>query len=152
VPRKKSSSSDSLRTWFGRNNGKGWVNCKTGGPCGRSDRSKGGYPACRPTMAQCKSKSAKSAAKRKTSKQRVNWKGKKWWQKVWSITFEMAQSIKVQLTKTPKAKSCLGQDTRQTANTFTTWKICQRQRRRKLGKSNGWTWSSFWDQRSVSNV
>jgi len=77
VPRKKSSSSDSLRTWFGRNKGKGWVNCKTGGPCGRSDRSKGAYPACRPTMAQCKSKSAKSAAKRKTSKKRVNWKGKK---------------------------------------------------------------------------
>ena len=60
---KKSSSSDSLRKWFGRNKGKGWVNCKTGGPCGRSDRTKGGYPACRPTMAQCKSKAAKSAAK-----------------------------------------------------------------------------------------
>jgi hypothetical protein len=28
-------------------------------------------------MAQCKSKSAKSAAKRKTSAKRVNWKGKK---------------------------------------------------------------------------
>ena len=71
---KKSSSSDSLRKWFGRNKGKGWVNCETGGPCGRSDRTKGAYPACRPTMAQCKSKSAKSAAKSKTSAKRVNWK------------------------------------------------------------------------------
>jgi hypothetical protein len=75
---KKSSSSDGLRKWFGRNKGKGWVNCKTGGPCGRKSRKSGGsYPACRPTMAQCKSKSAKSAAKRKTSAKRVNWKGKK---------------------------------------------------------------------------
>jgi hypothetical protein len=79
VPRKKSSG-NSLKDWFGQNKGKGWVDCKTGKPCGRKDRtakSKRGYPACRPTMAQCKSKSAKSAAKRKTSKKRVNWKGKK---------------------------------------------------------------------------
>jgi hypothetical protein len=33
---------------------KGWINCKTGGPCGRKDTSKGSYPACRPTKAQCK--------------------------------------------------------------------------------------------------
>lgn len=77
--RKKSSSSDSLRKWFGRNKGKGWVDCKTGKPCGRKSRtsSKRGYPACRPTMAQCKSKTAKAAAKRKTSAKRVNWKRKK---------------------------------------------------------------------------
>ena len=31
------------------------------------------YPACRPTMAQCK----KSVAKRKTGYGRVNWKGRK---------------------------------------------------------------------------
>ncbi len=61
---------NSLKTWFSQNNGKGWVNCKTGGPCGRKDRTKGAYPACRPTMAQCK----KGPAKRKTSKRRVSWK------------------------------------------------------------------------------
>ena len=77
---KKSSSGNSLKDWFGQNKGKGWVDCKTGKPCGRKSRtakSKRGYPACRPTMAQCKSKSAKSAAKSKTSAKRVNWKGKK---------------------------------------------------------------------------
>ena len=80
VPRKrKSSTSGGLRAWFGQNKGKGWVDCKTGKPCGRKSRTKTkrGYPACRPTMAQCKSKSAKSAAKKKTSAKRVNWKGKK---------------------------------------------------------------------------
>ena len=80
VPRKrKSSTSGGLREWFGQNKGKGWVDCKTGKPCGRKKRTGGkrGYPACRPTMAQCKSKTAKSAAKRKTSAKRVNWKGKK---------------------------------------------------------------------------
>lgn len=61
---------NSLRTWFSQNKGTGWVNCKTGGPCGRKDRSKGAYPACRPTMAQCK----KGPMKRKTSKKRVSWK------------------------------------------------------------------------------
>lgn len=77
--KRKSSSSDSLRQWFGRNKGKGWVDCKTGKPCGRKSRTKTkrGYPACRPTMSQCKSKAAKSATKRKTSSTRINWKGKK---------------------------------------------------------------------------
>lgn len=67
---------NSLKTWFSQNNGKGWVDCKTGKPCGRKSRtkSKRGYPACRPTMAQCKSSKAKAAAKKKTSKKRVNWK------------------------------------------------------------------------------
>jgi len=76
---KKSSTSGGLREWFSQNKGKGWVDCKTGKPCGRKSRtkSKRGYPAGRPTMAQCKSKSAKAAAKRKTSKKRVSWKGKK---------------------------------------------------------------------------
>ena len=79
MPRKKSSTSGGLREWFGQNKGKGWVDCKTGKPCGRKSRTKTkrGYPACRPTMAQCKSKSAKTAAKKKTSAKRVNWKGKK---------------------------------------------------------------------------
>tara|TARA_B100000214_G_C23967026_1_gene628240 strand:+ start:2348 stop:2563 length:216 start_codon:yes stop_codon:yes gene_type:complete len=67
--------SDSLKKWFSRNKGKGWVDCKTGKPCGRKSRtkSKRPYPACRPTMAQCK----KSVTKKKTSKKRVNWKSKK---------------------------------------------------------------------------
>ena len=76
--RKKSSgSSDSLNKWFKRNKGKGWVNCKTGGPCGRKSKKSGGsYPACRPTMAQCKTKKGKAATKKKTSSKRVNWKKK----------------------------------------------------------------------------
>jgi len=66
-------SSDSLHKWFGRNGGKGWVDCKSGKPCGRKstgDKSRP-YPACRPTKAQCKS----NVAKKKTSSKRVNWKG-----------------------------------------------------------------------------
>ena len=43
---------NSLREWFSQNNGKGWVDCKTGKPCGRQKGEKRkGYPACRPTMA-----------------------------------------------------------------------------------------------------
>jgi len=74
VPKKrKSSTSGGLKKWFGQNKGKGWVDCKTGKPCGRKDRTstKRGYPYCRPTMAQCKSKGAKAAAKRKTSSKKV---------------------------------------------------------------------------------
>lgn len=71
-------SSDSLRKWFGRNNGRGWVDCKASKaagkfvPCGRksADKSrKSGYPACRPTMSQCTSKGMKS----KKSSKRVSW-------------------------------------------------------------------------------
>jgi len=68
--KRKSSSSDSLRQWFGRNKGKGWVDCKTGKPCGRKEGEKRGYPACRPTMAQCKKSKPKTA---KTSGKRVEW-------------------------------------------------------------------------------
>ena len=73
VPRKrKSSTSGGLREWFGKNKGKGWVDCKTGKPCGRKKRTGGkrGYPYCRPTMAQCKSKaiSARNKAKKRKSK------------------------------------------------------------------------------------
>ena len=71
-----SKTKGGLTKWFNEE----WVDVKTGKPCGRKSRtskSKRGYPACRPTMAQCKSKSAKSASKRKTSAKRVNWKGKK---------------------------------------------------------------------------
>ena len=41
---------EGLRKWFSRNQGKGWVDCKTGKPCGRKKGEKRkGYPACRPT-------------------------------------------------------------------------------------------------------
>ena len=67
---------EGLKKWFSRNQGKGWIDCKTGKPCGRKSRtkSKRGYPACRPTMAECKKKGAKAAIKKKTSKKRVDWK------------------------------------------------------------------------------
>ena len=61
-----------LRQWFAQNKGKGWVDCKTGKPCGRKT-AKGGskrpYPACRPTMAQCN-----AAKKKKTGPARISWK------------------------------------------------------------------------------
>lgn len=63
-------ASDSLKKWFDRNDGKGWIDCKTGKPCGRKKGEKRkSYPACRPTKAQCT-----SAAKKKTSSKRINWK------------------------------------------------------------------------------
>ena len=74
---RKNDGGNSLKKWFGQNEGKGWVDCKTGKPCGRSsakgdsDRS---YPACRPTMAQCKTSAAKAAMKKKNSSSRVDWK------------------------------------------------------------------------------
>ena len=76
MAKKKSSTSGGLRKWFSQNKGKGWVDCKTGKPCGRSGKKDKNrpYPACRPTKAQCK----KSVAKRKTGPARVSWKkGKK---------------------------------------------------------------------------
>ena len=75
---KKSSTGSGLKKWFGQNGGKGWVNCKTGGPCGRKSKKSGGsYPACRPTMAQCKTKAGKAATAKKTSSKKVNWKPKR---------------------------------------------------------------------------
>ena len=67
---------EGLKKWFSRNKGKGWVDCKTGKPCGRKKGEKRGYPACRPTMAECKKKGAASAIKKKTSSKRVNWQKK----------------------------------------------------------------------------
>ena len=72
---------EGLRKWFGRNQGRGWADCKASKragkfvPCGRKKASKSrstGYPACRPTVAQCN-----SAASKKTSSKRISWKGKK---------------------------------------------------------------------------
>ena len=53
---------EGLKKWFSRNKGKGWIDCKTGKPCGRKSatKSKRPYPACRPTKAQCN-----AAAKKK---------------------------------------------------------------------------------------
>jgi|TARA_R100000458_G_C8259977_1_gene235584 hypothetical protein len=58
-----------LKQWFSQNRGTGWVDCKTGKPCGRKKGEKRGYPACRPTMAQCN-----AAAKKKTGPARISWK------------------------------------------------------------------------------
>jgi len=65
--------SDSLNKWFSRNEGKGWIDCKTGKPCGRKSatKSKRAYPACRPTKAQCT-----SASKKKKGPARISWKKK----------------------------------------------------------------------------
>lgn len=61
----------SLREWFNQNDGKGWIDCKTGKPCGRSSRTDSNrpYPACRPTKSACN-----SSSKNKTSKKRISWK------------------------------------------------------------------------------
>ena len=64
-------SKNSLRDWFAKNDGKGWVDCKTGKPCGRKKGENRAYPACRPTMAQCT-----SAAKKKTGPKRISWQKK----------------------------------------------------------------------------
>jgi hypothetical protein len=73
---------EGLRKWFSRNQGKGWIDCKASKragkpvPCGRksaSERRGTGYPACRPTLAQCTSKGMRA----KKSEKRVNWRVKK---------------------------------------------------------------------------
>jgi len=66
-----------LHGWFARNDGKGWVNCRTGGPCGRDSADGGGkYPACRPTKAQCKS-AGKGPLRKKKSSKPISWTKKK---------------------------------------------------------------------------
>jgi hypothetical protein len=66
-----------LHGWFARNKGKGWVNCRTGGPCGRDNADSGGkYPACRPTKAQCKS-AGKGPLRKKKSSSPISWTKKK---------------------------------------------------------------------------
>ena len=60
---------ETLRDWFSKNKGTGWVDCKTGKPCGRKKGEKRSYPACRPTMAQCT-----SAANKKKGPKRISWK------------------------------------------------------------------------------
>lgn len=65
-----------LRGWFLRNKGRGWIDCKTGKPCGRSKAGRGTdrkYPACRPTKAQCN----KSGTRRKKTGRSISWTPKK---------------------------------------------------------------------------
>ena len=65
-------SGETLHDWFGHKQG-GWVNCRTGGPCGRKKAGRGArgkYPACRPTMSQCKS----GAVRRKKGPKTISWK------------------------------------------------------------------------------
>jgi hypothetical protein len=72
---------ENLRDWFAPHvdkegkKFKGWINCKTGGPCGRKDTSKGSYPACRATKADCEK--IKGKMYKKKSSKRVNWEKKK---------------------------------------------------------------------------
>ena len=68
--------SQGLHGWFKRNKGKGWIDCKTGKPCGRSKAGRGAkrkYPACRPTKSQCN----KAGTRRKKTGATVSWKPKK---------------------------------------------------------------------------
>jgi hypothetical protein len=64
--------SQGLHGWFARNHGKGWIDCKTGKPCGRQKGEKRkSYPACRPTMAMCNSRK-----RLKKGSKRISWKKK----------------------------------------------------------------------------
>jgi hypothetical protein len=64
---------EGLHGWFSRNRGKGWVDCKTGKPCGRQKGEKRrGYPACRPTITMCT-----SAKNKKKGSKRISWKKNK---------------------------------------------------------------------------
>ena len=68
---KKTIDEEDLHKWFSKNQGKGWVDCKTGKPCGRQKGEKRkGYPACRPTMAQCTEKGKRA----KKGPGEVDWK------------------------------------------------------------------------------
>lgn len=65
--------SNGLKEWFSQNGGTGWIDCKTGKPCGRkAGEKRKSYPACRPTKAKCN-----SAMKKKKSSKRISWKKKK---------------------------------------------------------------------------
>jgi len=57
-----------LHGWFKRGGGKGWVDCKTGKPCGRGTGERRAYPACRPTLSMCT-----SAMRKKRGSKRISW-------------------------------------------------------------------------------
>ena len=62
-----------LKGWFDRNHGKGWIDCKTGKPCGRQEGEKRkGYPACRPTKSMCT-----ASKKKKKGSKHIKWISKK---------------------------------------------------------------------------
>ncbi len=63
---------EGLHGWFSRNRGKGWIDCRTGKPCGRQEGEKRKYPACRPTKSACN----KVGTRRKKGKKRVSWEKK----------------------------------------------------------------------------
>jgi len=63
---RKTAKGAALKRWFKED----WKDVKTGKPCGRKKGEKRDYPACRPTMAQCKKSKPKTA---KTSGKRVAW-------------------------------------------------------------------------------
>ena len=67
----KKEKEQGLHGWFSRNGGKGWVDCKTGKPCGRKEGEKRAYPACRPTKSQCT-----SAKNKKTGSKNISWSKK----------------------------------------------------------------------------
>jgi hypothetical protein len=62
-----------LGKWFGEK----WVDIKTGKDCGRSgsEKSKRGYPACRPAAGAAKMTPAQKStmSKKKTGPQRKSW-------------------------------------------------------------------------------
>jgi hypothetical protein len=76
VARAGEFSKGGLAEWFGKNDGKGWVDCKTGKACGRKSSSDSDrpYPACRPTKADC---DRQKPSTKKDSSKRVDWEKKK---------------------------------------------------------------------------
>ena len=61
---------ETLRDWYNKNDGKGWIDCNTKGPCGRKKGEKRKkYPACRPTLAQCNNNKNK-----KKGPKAISWK------------------------------------------------------------------------------
>lgn len=66
-------SKGGLGKWFGEK----WVDVKTGKPCGRSgaEKSKRGYPACRPQAAASKMSASekKAMGSKKTGPARQSW-------------------------------------------------------------------------------
>ena len=88
---------EGLHGWFARNRGKGWVNCRTGGPCGRESADGGGkYPACRPTLAQCKSAGRGPLRKKKSSKP-ISWTNEGIEMKLENLILEEFRNVKLEL-------------------------------------------------------
>jgi hypothetical protein len=97
-PRFDREEKEGLHGWFARNRGKGWVNCRTGGPCGRESADSGGkYPACRPTLAQCKS-AGRGPLRKKRSSKPISWVKKESIEmKLENIILEEMRAVKLEL-------------------------------------------------------